>query len=343
MNKMSTKVLLIIILAVVVLGGALFPLTGLSHSVYAGAHSSALGEVQGNAYQPSSSGTFTVNGGPLSQTIAFNPVTYNVTFTESGLPLGAGEVWNVTLNSVEESSPLSSIKFSESNGTYSYTVGIYQGYSSSPYSSTVTVNGTSVSVSVTFTQVKYSVTFTESGLQSGNWYVNITGQPSSAPIPSSQTSYSTSLPNGSYSYTVSTNNSAYKPSYPGTFTINGTSVSQTITFAEVKYTVTFTESGLPTSTPWYVNITGQPSSGKITSSSWSISLPNGTYSYTVSTGNKEYAALPAEHILNGPRAYFAIVFAPVTHPIPHPFPWWIILLIALLAAVIIIIVWYKRR
>ena len=48
------------------------------------------------------------------------------------------------------------------------------------------------------------------------------------------------------------------------------------------YTVTFTESGLPSCTAWYVNITSLQSSAPITQSSYSVSLTNGTYSYTVS-------------------------------------------------------------
>ncbi|MEM3193080.1 MAG: hypothetical protein QW292_13550, partial [Candidatus Parvarchaeota archaeon] len=84
---------------------------------------------------------------------------YTITFIESGLPLDT--FWSVTLNGTLETSTTSTISFTEPNGSYYYTVGIYQGYSSSPYSSSVTVSGSPVSVSVTFTQVKYSVTFSE--------------------------------------------------------------------------------------------------------------------------------------------------------------------------------------
>ena len=33
------------------------------------------------------------------------------------------------------------------------------------------------------------------------------------------------------------------------------------------------------------------------------------------------------HFPNGSGVYLTIVFAPITHPTPHPFPWWIILVI----------------
>ena len=231
------------------------------------------------------SGSFTVDGAPIKEKISFIEIPYSVVFTESGLPSGA--TWNVTLNAVKESSPTSSITFSEPNGSYSYTVGIYQGYSSSPYTGSVTVNGAAVSVSVTFTQVKYTVTFTESGLVFGNWYVNITNQQSSGPISSSQISYSTSLPNGSYSYSVSTGNKVYKPSYSGTLTVHGFPLSESITFSLVTYTETFVESNLPSGTNWYVNLTNGQT---FHSASFTIKFqePNGSYSYTIASGNKQY-------------------------------------------------------
>ena len=54
------------------------------------------------------------------------------------------------------------------------------------------------------------------------------------------------------------------------------------------YKTAFTESGLPSGTTWFVNISGASSSGSITGSSFSTTLKNGTYSYTVSTSNNQY-------------------------------------------------------
>ncbi|MCL5788963.1 MAG: hypothetical protein M1290_00665, partial [Candidatus Thermoplasmatota archaeon] len=79
----------------------------------------------------------------------------------------------------------------------------------------------------------YSVTFSQSGLTSGNWYVNITGQQSSGPISYSST-FTTSLPDGTYSYTVSSGNDQYSPSQSsGSFTVNGGQVSESVTFTQV--------------------------------------------------------------------------------------------------------------
>ncbi len=205
--------------------------------------------------------------------------SYGITFTENGLPSGIS--WSVTLNGTTESSTSNSITFQEPNGSYSYTVGIYQGYSASPYSGTVTVNGGSQTVGITFTQVKYSVTFTETGLTSSTkWYVNITGQLSSGPIPSTITSYSVYLANGTYSYTVATGNKQYKPlSYSGSFTVNGAAISQSITFSEVTYSITFSGIGLPLGTSWSLTLNGTTESS--TNSTITFNEPNGSYPFQV--------------------------------------------------------------
>ncbi|MCW6168960.1 MAG: thermopsin [Thermoplasmatales archaeon] len=140
------------------------------------------------------------------------------------------------------------------------------------------------------TSSTYATVFTEIGLQAGTiWYVNITGNNltyDSGPI--SGTSHSFQLTNGSYTYTVATSDHTYKPSaYSGSFPVDGTAVTVSITFSEVTYFIIFTESNLPSGSTWYVNITGHDS-GPITASTYTLSLPNGTYSYTVSTSDHTY-------------------------------------------------------
>ncbi len=54
------------------------------------------------------------------------------------------------------------------------------------------------------------------------------------------------------------------------------------------YKATFTENGLG-SGAWYVNVTGEPSSGPIYGNTYSTYLPNGTYSYSVSAADKQYS------------------------------------------------------
>ena len=99
-----------------------------------------------------SSGLFVVNGSSVLASIVFILVTYNVTFSESGL--SAGTSWSVTLNNESKSSPSNTIIFSEHNGTYSYSIGKMTGYTVLAQSGVVTVNGKSVSESIIFNQIE---------------------------------------------------------------------------------------------------------------------------------------------------------------------------------------------
>ncbi len=57
------------------------------------------------------------------------------------------------------------------------------------------------------------------------------------------------------------------------------------------FTITFTESGLPSGTDWYVNITGQASSGPVQAgATYSTDLLNQTYSYSIGTSDLTYKA-----------------------------------------------------
>ena len=241
---------------------------------------------------PPSSGSVIVNGSPQSVSVTFSLVKYTVTFTESGLP--SGTTWYVNLSNGQTfSSTASTISFTETNGTYTYTVATTNKiYKPSSSSGSVTVNGSPQSVSVTFTFVTYAVTFTESGLPSGTtWYTNVTNSTGHVFQGSSSTNKITfNLINGTYSFANSTGDKIYEPSsYAGTFLVHGSAVNlPVVIFTPVKYKVTFTETGLPSGSDWYVNITGQSSSGPISGTSFSVSMTNDSYSYTVTTTNKQY-------------------------------------------------------
>ena len=241
---------------------------------------------------PPSSGSVTVNDSPQSVSVTFSLVKYTVTFTESGLP--SGTTWFVNLSNGQKfSSTMSTISFTETNGTYAYTVATTNKiYKPSSSSGSVTVNGGPQSVSVTFTFATYAVTFTESGLPSGTtWYANVTNSTGHVFQGSSSTNKITfNMINGTYSFANSTGDKIYEPSsYAGTFLVHGSAVNlPVVIFTPVKYKVTFTETGLPSGSDWYVNITGQSSSGPISGTSFSVSMTNDSYSYTVTTTNKQY-------------------------------------------------------
>lgn len=223
----------------------------------------------------------------MDETLSILAKNFPVSFDESGLLSGTS--WSVTLNNKTESSTNNVITFSESNGTYPYSIGPVAGYVSSLHSGQVTINGAPVSLQITFTAIGYAVSFSETGLPGGNtWYVNLTDNQT---FSSTAKTISFSEPNGFYSYTIETGNKTYSP-FPnsGSFEINGSSYSKNVTFSLVTYTVTFTERGLPSGTKWFLNITGE-NSLSTTGTFITESLPNGSYSYTVATANKTYASI----------------------------------------------------
>ncbi|MGC8580705.1 MAG: DUF7619 domain-containing protein, partial [bacterium] len=168
-----------------------------------------------------------------------------------------GTSWSVTLNGAMELSTTNTITFTEPNGTYSYSIGTASGYTASPSSGYIKVNGTNVNQEITFTQngtKLYTITFTESGLPSGtSWSVTLNGATES----STTNTITFTEPNGTYSYSIGTVSGYTASPSSGYIKVNGTNVNQEITFNQIKlYTITFTESGLPTGTSWSVTLNG---------------------------------------------------------------------------------------
>ena len=126
----------------------------------------------------------------------------------------------------------------------------------------------------------YPIDFTETGINTTNWYLNITDQ---SPIDSSVDYIETYEPNGTYHYSISCANQSMTPFLPaGTFIVYGSMVQVNVTFVKVPYLVRFVENGLPAGSEWYINLTN----GISLSSSGDIierNLTDGSYSYSVST------------------------------------------------------------
>jgi hypothetical protein len=249
-----------------------------------------------------------------------NTMTYNVTFTETGLPSGTS--WSVAVtptlgdanctvsgsscsNRATGSATGTTIVFPESYGLFTYTVASSNHQYLAPVGS-FKVCGKPVAVSVTFSLVTYAATFTETELPSGTeWWVNVTSEPS---LHSTGMTISTSLPNGSYTYTVASANKEYSAS-GGSFVVNGVAVQKTAAFALVTYEVTFIETGLPLGTEWWVNVTGGASYVS-TTSMISISEPNGSYAYTVGSV-VDYTVRPnsGTMTIDGGPAFVTITYA----------------------------------
>ncbi|MEM0139088.1 MAG: thermopsin [Ferroplasma sp.] len=268
-----------------------------------------------HTYKPSSyHGSFTVNDVAVSQSVAFLKVTYKATFTETGLP--SGTTWYVNITGVS-SGPIStsSYNLSLTNGTYAYTISTAdKTYEPLPSSSSFTVNGTAVTEQVKFTEVLYNITFNETGLPSGTtWTLVFNGISHTL----TNTSYVFDMVNGTYSYSATSTN-YYNLS--GTVTVDGASVPETLHFILHTYNVTFTETGLPSGSIWYVNITGAVPSGPISSSSYNLSLTNGTYSYTIATANIAYhGPSSGKFVVNGINISKPVAFEQKTLPLKNSF------------------------
>ncbi len=220
------------------------------------------------------SGTIVVNGTNLTVPIVFAPVTYTVTFTESGLP--GGTSWSVTFGGTTQSSTSSSINFTEPNLTATFTVTAIAGFTVSPATGSITVAGANATQAVTFTVYTYTLTITESGLPTGqSWSATIGGVTHS----STTTTITFNEPNGTVSYTIVgvAGFTATPPS--GSVTIAGAVGSASVVFTLTKYTVTFTETGLPSGTNWSVTANGTTLYS--TTATITFTFPNATYYYTV--------------------------------------------------------------
>lgn len=197
---------------------------------------------------------FTVTGAVQSETVAFSRVTFPVLFTESGLPLGTP--WAVTVGPSNLASTSTVVKTTEVNGTYPFTVGRVDGWTTANYSGSVRVNGGSVSTAVAWSQVVYSVTFRENGLPSGaRWTVVFNGvsNTSAGSIAFPRT------PNGTYAFQISAVPGYTASPTSGAFTVRGSDETRTIVFSAIPPPATHSPAptflGLP-STEGYAVVAG---------------------------------------------------------------------------------------
>jgi YVTN family beta-propeller protein len=276
-----------------------------------GTYNYTVGALPGYVPNPSS-GQAVVDGANSTMAVTWAPFVYDVNFTESGLPSGTS--WSVTLNGTPSGSTSSGISFTEPNGTYAFTVGPVSGYSASPGSGNAYVRGSATSVQVTFVYVpptgQYLVYFNESGLPSGtNWSVTLAG------VQRSSTSGTVSFveTNNTYTFTVGAVAGYSASPSSGKVTVDGKATADSITFtsnAPGRYSVTFTENGLPSGTTWSVTL----GAGTFQSSAPTISFTetNGTYPFSVGTVSG-FTADPSSGTVtvSGSAVPKAITFAPL--------------------------------
>lgn len=252
---------------------------------------------------PSESMNVTVHGAAVTVPIAF-ALAYPVTFTESGL--GTDAYWTVILNGTNYSAIGSSDLFSVVNGTYHFTVDTY-GYSPSPASGSITVQGAGVARAIIFTALpQYTVRFNETGLPTRDlWGLAFSGGANGTAFASSGQSvaplgFAFSVYPGVYQFAVSSPLGYAMSPETGNVTVSNSNVTQLVTFTAVPmYAVTFVETGLPAGTTWSVDLfsTLYPLllNGTSAPGSNDLLVPAGTYQFTSDAVN--YTASPASGAL----------------------------------------------
>jgi hypothetical protein len=254
-------------------------------------------------------GFVTVAGSNATVSVTFKlEPTYPVIFVAAGLPTGSS--WTIEINGTVLGSISATIVSNEPNGSYPYTVGAVPGYTETPDSGIVGVNGSNQCIPVDFDptpSTEYSVTWTETGLAIGtNWSVTLGGRS----VRSSQDSLVFAEPNGTYSFSVGTLAGFLASPASGTVTVTGADASQTIAFAPAPpptFAVTFVENGLPQGAAWSVTLNGLTGTGIATIEFSGIA--NGTSSFTVGPENGYSAAPPGGSVaIRGGDAIVAISF-----------------------------------
>jgi Divergent InlB B-repeat domain len=260
----------------------------------------------------------------------FLPVA-EVYLNETGLP--DGTAWTILLsNTTYLSSTGPSLEMVEpSNRTYGFHVEPVSGYRSTPTNSSITVQGSLATKTIAFTHLyepptRYAVTFSESGLPTGTaWSVTMSN--TTAPAVGSNVTFEEV--NGTHWFRVgNVTGFVAQPAY-GLADVVGTSLFLTIVFAPyVPYAVTFTETGLPTGTPWTVTVSNVSESSGLPE--LTFDEVNGTHFFRVAnmTGFK---AVPAfDHIdVAGTELSIGVAFSPyipysvqfVEAGLPEGTPW----------------------
>lgn len=231
-----------------------------------------------------------------NQTSACQPSgTYPVTFSETGLPVGAQ--WSVGLLGIQNTSTRSTIGFSVANGTYTYYVETVAGYAPIVPTGQVTVQGGPTTVNVTYTAAPTrAITFSESGLPTGtDWQVYLGAFYRENSSTQLDPFYVTP---GSYNFTVTAVGSENASPASGTVAISTIPASISIVFSALTtYPVTFTETGLPRGSVWAVLAYGGTGTvvafrGLSGSTTMSASLPNRSYFSLVGSVSPYYVPSP---------------------------------------------------
>ncbi len=264
-------------------------------------------------------GIITVDGYPVTAYVNYSAFLYTLSFKETGIMKSSPD-WNITVNNVLESSHGSRyINLSEANGTYSYTVQMFQDYNPTVLSGIVTVAGkTSVQVSFLLSRL-YAVTFI-SNLTSG-WGLKLQGSYNYSNETYNSNTTTFNLPNGSYSYSVYSSSNRYRAPAGSTFVVNSGGKTIYLNFTKEVFKLAFLESGLPAGTRWFVKVDGNTYNS--TNSSFYLMVFNGTYNYTYQnvTNFNITSGQVGSAVINGTAQSVSVTYRQITTSfIPPPPP-----------------------
>ena len=173
-------------------------------------------------------------------------------------------------------------------------------------------SGTVSILSSTHDIIFYTVQFTESVLPTGTtWNITLSG----TQYTSDGNIISIQLTPAEYTYSAMSSNISFLP-VTGRFNVSNNMIVN-VQFQEKKYPVTFTETGLPSGTTWYVNISGMASSGPINTTSYTENLTNGTHDYMIGTPDRIYEPSPISSTVkvNGKSQNVSITFTELTYKV----------------------------
>ncbi|EQD62401.1 secreted protein, partial [mine drainage metagenome] len=297
--------------------------TGSYHYVYAGLPPGCASQNRSTfSCTPSASGTYRVEvtvtdaTGAVANGSAYLWVRPSslVSFVEDGLP--AGTVWWVNLtDGLSLQSTASTVTALLVNGTLGYSIGVgAANWVPSVPSGEVSVAGAPTAVTTTFLELQ-PLSFVETGPPTGtSWRVSLSGS-----IVGSTTgsSFNVSILNGTYSYVAAVSGGGWVP-VEGQVSVAGPTVVQ-ITFIPWGYNITFRESGLPSGTSWWVNITS--GTGVRSSDAQAvIYLTNGTYAWTATTAGGEWRGQAGSVVVAGNATAVSIAFVLQTYTITFSAP-----------------------
>jgi YVTN family beta-propeller protein len=183
---------------------------------------------------------------------------YNVTFTESDLPMGA--YWAVSLNGSAQGATSPTLAFTVINGSYPWSTGAAAEYRSSPTGGTIRVNGSDVAQAVVWRVVSappsYAVTFHETGLVPGTpWSVTVNGTTGSSIT--ARVTFNES--NGTYAFALGSVAGYSAAVRSGTVVVAGGPRDVPVIWnrtTPLVFGVEFDEVGLPPNSTWSVNLNG---------------------------------------------------------------------------------------